>query len=145
MITYSDIIRYDNRGFSEYLNSPGHSYTGLKKNCYGVKFEIKETDKMLLGIQVDKILMAPHEADMTNPFYEMAKNIAAKISKDFPYLVHFDKQVCFSGVASYNGFYLPVKGRLDYYRSESMVIDLKVTHSRNINNIIRHFEYNTPL
>lgn len=145
MITYHDIIRHDDRDFHAYLATPGYSYTYIKKEKYGIKFEFKETDKMIIGTLVDKILMAPHEADMKSQFYNIAKDIADKISKQFPYLNQFDKQVCFSGSASYQGFHLPVKGRLDYYLSGAMVIDLKVTHSKNINNIIRHFEYNDQI
>ncbi len=145
MITYSNIVRYNDVDFKSYLGSPGYSYSFIKKEKYGVKFEFKETDKMLLGILVDKILMSPKEADMTSPFYDMAKNIAAKISTDFPYLTHFDKQVCFSAVATCGEFSMPVKGRLDYLLKGAMVIDLKVTHSKNVNAIIRHFEYNDQL
>ena len=142
MIIYENIVQYNNKDFKEYLSSPGYSYSYLKKEKYGIKVEFKETDKMILGTLVDKILMSPNEADMLSPMYPMAKDIAAKIKSDFPYLIHFEKQICFSAIASYGDFYLPIKGRLDYYLKDSMVIDLKITWSKNINTIIRHFEYN---
>lgn len=145
MITFSNIQRYDNKNFVEYLESPGKSFSFIKKNHYGVKFEMKETDKMILGTLVDKVMTAPHEAQMLHPMYGMAKNIAAKIQERFPYLIHFDKQVSFSAITTCGEFSLPVKGRLDYLLPNSMVIDLKISQSRNINSVIRHFEYNDQL
>lgn len=141
MITYSNIKRYDTLDFREYLNAPGFSHSFLKSEQFGIAQQVAETDKIILGKLVDAILTEPEKADMMNPLYPIARDIAAFLRKEFPYIGHFDKQVSYSAIAEYKGFKMPVKGRLDFIRKDVAHIDLKITAEKNVRALIAHMGY----
>lgn len=145
MITYSSRRQYEGVEFGEYLDTPGFSHSFLKHQQSGIAKQFDPTAKMQLGSLVDAILTEPSKADMFDIQYNIAKDIAAAIKKDFPFIEHLKKQVSLTAIAEYKGFQLPVKGRIDYLLEKRAVIDLKVTHEKNIHAAIAFFGYQNPL
>lgn len=142
MITYTNIQEYKGVEFNTYLSStPGYSHSFLKYEKAGLQRQIEITDKIKIGSLVDSIITEPEKVDMLSPLYNIARDIAACLRKNFPYIEHFDKQVSYSGIAEYKGFKLPVKGRLDFYRKGVAHIDLKVTAEKNVRALIAHMGY----
>lgn len=145
MIIYSNITRSNSFNFKEYLDTPGYSYSFLKGEQWGIQKEVPLTDKIRLGSLVDSILTEPEKVDMLSPLYPIARNIAAEIRLRFPYVIHFSKQVSFSGIATYENFTMPVRGRLDYLFEKNAVIDLKVTQVKNIPALIAFMGYENQM
>lgn len=141
MILHSAILKHPATDFDAYLSSPGLSHSFLKNQELGIAKQVQQSDKIMLGKLVDNILTDPSNVDMLSPLYNIARSIASELRKNFPYIEHFEKQVSYTGVATYNGFSIPVKGRLDYYRKDVAHIDLKITHEKNIKALIAHMGY----
>lgn len=131
MITCHNVQRFENMDFESYKLLPQHNFSFLKRQRAGIATEIKRTDKIVLGTLVDSILTGG-QIDMLDKLYPAAKEIAAYLKANFgsilPYLA---KQVSFTGEFRYNGFVLPVKGRPDFELKKRLIIDLKVSHSKD--------------
>jgi len=141
-ITYTNIQRYDNLEFEEYLKLPGFSHSFLKHAKNGIKSDITVTDKMRVGSMVDAILTEPHKANMANPIYPYCKDIAFNVKEKFGTLIqHFQKQISYTATVQYNVFEMPTTGRLDFLLPGHAVIDLKITDSKDIPALIEFMGY----
>lgn len=142
MITYSNITRYDNMPFDQYLRLGGYSHSFLKRERGGVTEDLKITDNIRIGSLVDNILTEPARVDMSSPLYPYARDIAAKIKATFGGLIQaFQKQVSYTADASCGDFCMPVTGRLDFLLPRHSVIDLKVTKSKELKTLIEFMGY----
>jgi hypothetical protein len=146
MITISNQIIHDSIPFSEYLALPGYSHSFLKREVGGVLPAMDISEGMQIGSLVDAIITEPGAANMGHPSYDTAKTIAYHLKRDYQWL--FDgskKQVNMTANFTHQGLTLPVKGRADFWIPDHMVIDLKVTNSRDSRAIISHMGYLNPL
>jgi hypothetical protein len=142
MITYSNIKKYDCLGFMEYLRLPGFSHSFLKQERSGIVADLNITENIRIGKLVDAILTDTGNADMRDSLYPVAREIAYYIEKQFGKLIkHFESQVSYTAFMQCNGFTMITKGRLDWLLKDIAVIDLKITKSRNIRNIIEYMGY----
>lgn len=141
MIQYSNQKIYDRTSFDDYLSIDGYSNSFLRNESMGISRKIEPTDKMKLGSIVDSILTEPEKVNMLDPMYDVARDIAAKVKSDFPYVEHFKKQVAMTAIAEYKGFKMTTKGRLDYLFEKKCVLDLKITSYKNPKASIAHFGY----
>jgi hypothetical protein len=146
MIIYSNIQRYDNLPFEDYLKLPGFSHSFLKRERSGVAEDLKMTDNIRVGSLVDSILTEPRKADMYSPLYPYAREIAAVIKNRFgSFIDKFQKQVSFTTDVSFGDFTMPVKGRLDFLVAAMAVVDLKVTMSRDLRSLIEFMGYKNQM
>lgn len=146
MITFSNIKRFDNVSFSEYLNVPGYSHSFLKREIQGVSPVFNRTPKVELGSLVDAILTQPDQLDIYSPQLKRAEKIADLINYYFGSSIkHFENQVSIAADMQYNGFTMPFKVRLDWGLKDIAVIDLKVTAESNFKAIIDHMAYDNQL
>lgn len=146
MIVYKDIVRYDNQGFDDYLKLEGYSHSFLKRNINGVQEAITITENIRIGSLVDKILTEPESADMTDELYPYCKIIAFELKKFFGRsLTVLQSQVSYTATCEYGGFELRVKGRLDFLLEAIAVIDIKVTKSKQIDQLIEFMGYKNQL
>lgn len=142
MITYNNIVLYKGLSFDEYLQLPGVSHSYLKHQKDGIAESFDPTSKMQLGTLVDGILSDPSGGLMEHPLYLSAKDIAAKIKSEFGDLMPFmEKQIAFTADLESEGLYLPTRGRLDFGIKNIGVLDLKITSSKDVDAIIKHFKY----
>lgn len=138
MINYSDIRRYDNMPFDEYLKLPGYSHSFLKRERNGITEELKMTDNILLGSLVDSLLTDLTKVNMSSTLYPAARRIAATLKQQFGDMINcFKKQVSYTGQMECAGFRMPVTGRLDFLLESYAVIDLKVTQSKDMSSLIQ--------
>lgn len=146
MITYSNINRYDNLPFDQYLKLEGYSHSFLKRERNGVCEDLTITDNIRVGALVDNILTEPARVDMSSPLYPAARDIAAKIKATFGSLIDYlQKQISYTAVASFNGFEMRVTGRLDFLLPNIGVIDLKVTKSKDLRSLIEFMGYKNQM
>lgn len=143
MILASNIQRYEGLPFETYLSeSEGYSHSFLKYQRFGIVEQKEVTDNMRVGSLVDAILTEPHKVDMRDPLYRSAKQIAYDLKNKYgDMILAFKKQVSVSGVFELNGFQLKTKGRLDFLLENVAVIDLKVTWSKNVVELINYMGY----
>lgn len=142
MITYSKIKRYDDLLFADYLKLEGYSHSFLKSERNGIADEFIETDNSMIGKLVDGILTEPNTVDMSHRLYPSAKEAAAALRKRFgTILPAFQTQVSFTAEASYMGFTMKTKGRLDFLLPGHAVLDLKWTKGKNIDALIDFMGY----
>jgi hypothetical protein len=150
MITYKNIKRYDDIEFRDYLAMQGLSNSYLKSEVNGIIPGIQVTDNMKIGSMVDAILTDNKRIDFASPYYETGRNIAKKILKEFGDLIpKFDKQVNFTAdielELEWYKYSMPTKGRLDWLIPKQAVIDLKVTKSTNLNELIKFMGYDSQV
>lgn len=147
MITYNSINCIPGLSFEQYLQLPGYSFSTLKTMKDGVAEEVVGTWKMRLGSIVDAILSEqPIKGMMNDELYPAAKKIAFRILQQWGDEIRFfKKQQSYTGVATFNGFGLPVRGRPDYELPKFAVIDLKITHEKDMRGVIKHFNYEDQL
>lgn len=141
MITCHNIQRYTGMDFETYKLLPQYNFSFLKGERAGIAKQIQVTDKIILGSLVDGILTGG-KVDMLHKLYPHAKKIAAYLNqKFFTIIPYLNAQVSFTGELHYNGFVLPVKGRPDFELQKSMIIDLKVTHAKDVQGVINYMRY----
>lgn len=149
MIWYRNIKRHLNIPFEDYLKLDGYSYSFLKREVNGVSPEFIGSDKVKLGSLVDAILTQDDRIEYDDPQFNRAMKIAVEIKDKFGSMINqFMPQVSYTAIASYNGFNLPVTGRLDWELHSHAVIDLKVTGAktdREFTALITHMGYNHQL
>ena len=146
MITYSNITRYDNLPFEDYLKLSGFSHSFLKRERSGLTEELKMTDNIRVGSLVDAILTDPGKVDMYSPLYPYAREIAAIIKNRFGSLINqFQKQVSYTADVSFGDFIMPVTGRLDFLIPNMAVVDLKITMSRDLRALIEFMGYKNQM
>lgn len=146
MITYSNIQRFDDMPFGDYLKLPGYSHSFLKRERMGVAEDLTITDNIRIGSLVDSIHTEPGKAKMNDPLYPAARDIAATIKQGFGTLINlFEKQVSYTAEATFQDFTMPVKGRLDFLLKGYAVIDLKVTKSKDLRSLIEFMGYKNQL
>lgn len=142
MINYSNINRYDNLEFGEYLKFPGFSHSFLKREDNGVTPDFVMNDNIMLGSIVDSILTEPHKVKMNHPLYPAARDIASKINAEFgAFFNQLKTQVSYTAEAEYKGFTIKTTGRLDFELPKHAVLDLKITKSTNIKALIGFMGY----
>lgn len=142
MIEYSNIQRLDNIPFEEYLQIDGCSHSFLKREQNGIVPELKITENIIIGKLVDAILTEPEKADMLNPCYPVAREIAIYLKGNFGNLIDsFQKQVSYVADLTHKGFTMRSTGRLDFLLPRHSVIDLKVTFQKNIPELISFMGY----
>lgn len=142
MIQYTNIHRYDNLDFEEYLRLPSYSHSFLKAEKNGSMPEFKVTDKVILGKMVDAILSDVGPIEMLHPLYPIARAVALKIKSSFGnFIDRFEKQVSYTADLIHNGYVMPSKVRLDFLLPGHASIELKVTHERDIRALIVHMGY----
>src|SRR4051812_4975343 len=142
MITYNNIKKYERLDWIEYLRLAAFSHSFLKQERSGIVADLNITENIRIGKLVDAILTDPAHADITDPLYPVAREIAYYIEKQFGKLIkHFESQVSYSALMQYNGFTMITKGRLDWLLKDIAVIDLKITKSRNIRSVIEYMGY----
>lgn len=118
----------------------------LKHEFNGVTPNLEMTDNIRLGSVVDNILTEPHKVNMGDQLYPIARDIASKLKSDFGELINqFKKQISYTADVSFNGFNLPVTGRLDFELPKNAVIDLKITKEKNIAALIGFMGYENQL
>lgn len=147
MIKFSNIKRFDDIPFEDYLKTPGYSHSFLKREINGSSPEFKMSDKVELGSLVDAILTQPDKVDIYSPQLKRAEKIAQKIL-DSPFgalIPSFLSQPSYSLDMTYNGFIMPSKVRLDWGIPKVAPIDLKVTGESNFKAIIEHMAYDNQL
>lgn len=141
MITCKNIRRLPGLDFEAYKLLPQFNFSYLKTQRAGIAKPIEETPKIVLGRLVDDI-QTGGKPDMLHKLYPHAKKISAFLDEKFGHILpHLAKQVSFTGELHYNGFMLPVKGRPDFELSKTLIIDLKVTHARNVDGVIDYMRY----
>ena len=148
MITYSDIVCHKDLSFEDYLKlgKDFYSHSFLKRERNGIVEPLTITDNIRIGSLVDSIITEPHKADLKNDLYPFAKDIADKVKSEFSSIIaYFKKQLSYTAIADYSGFKLPVVGRLDFLLENQAVIDLKVTKSKNIPELIKFMGYKNQL
>jgi hypothetical protein len=146
MIEVTNITRYDNVPFEEYLKMPGYSHSFLKREKMGVAEDLTMTDNIRLGSLVDALLTGEDRVDIKSPIYPAAREIALKIREKFESFIHYmQKQVSYTADMSHQGFILPVKGRIDFLLPNIGVVDLKVTQSKDIRGLIGFMGYKNQL
>jgi hypothetical protein len=148
VITYSDIKRYDNVEFGNYLSKPGYSHSYLKREVNGILPGLDITENISLGKMVDTIITEPHNVNIQDELYEPGKSIVEQIRATFGDLIkRFEMQVSYVGVANYNCWAMRVKGRLDFLLPGHAVIDLKITKtkSKQIPALIDYMGYKNQL
>lgn len=142
MISVHNIQRFDGMDFETYKLLPQYNFSFLKRQRAGVATEVKRTDKIILGSLVDAILTGG-EIDMRDKLYPHAKKIAAYLQAHYgSILPHVSAQVSFTGIFSYRGLILPVKGRPDFELKRRLIIDLKVSHAKDAYGTIKFMGYN---
>ena len=140
-IICKNIKRIEAIDFEDYKRVERFNFSFLKRERAGIATDLPMTDKIMLGSLVDALLTGGY-IDMSHKMYRHAKKIAAYIKSKFGALLpHLNKQVTYIGEMHYNGFILPVKGRLDWELPKRMVIDLKVTSATDIPALIEHMKY----
>jgi len=146
MIEYKNIQRYDNLDFDKYLSYKGYGHSSIKtlKKSGGVIEDFTPSEIMRVGSMVDSILTEPERVKI-NRYYEIASPIAKFISRECPYLMQCEKQVSYTAQMGFKGFVLPTKGRLDYQLGKHMVIDLKITKSSKVRDVIKFMGYENQL
>lgn len=140
------IQQHLNLPFDQYLKLPGYSTSFLKREVNGVTPDFVKTDKMFRGSLVDAILTSPSEVDMSSKLYPVARDISNTIRGQFGDMFkQMLPQVSYTGTASYGGFSMLVKGRLDFELPKLAVIDLKITETKNIKALIKHMGYDNQM
>ena len=125
---------------------PGYSQSFLKSERNGISPEIEITNNIRLGKLVDGILTEPATVNMSDELYPAAKEVVYHIKKFFGFaLPYFKTQVSFTADANFNGFTLKTKSRLDFLLEKQMVLDLKVTMSKDFKGIIDWMGYNNQV
>lgn len=142
MITASNIVRYDNLPFDEYLKLPGYSFSFLRRERSGFAEDMAPTDKIETGKLVEAIWCDPVSAKMDSHLYQPAKAIAFALEQQFGDLLpHFKKQVSYTCLFTANGWSMPFRGRPDFELRKRAIIDLKVTSERKIAPLIEYMQY----
>lgn len=146
MIEFKNIKRYDELPFDEYLKISAYSNSFMKSEINGIAPGVDVTDNMRLGSMVDSILTEPHKVDVKSEFFEPGKSIALIIKRQFGQFINkFEKQVSYTGDMCFDGFSMPIKGRLDFLVRSLATIDLKITTSKNIPELINWMGYDNQL
>lgn len=129
MISFTNIQRYDNLPFEDYLKLPGMSHSYLKSEYFGEVDTIAETAKIRIGKMVDAFLTEPASVDYADPNIEIAERIAAAIRVRFGHVLdRMQKQISYTADVSYMNHTAACKFRLDFLLPGILVLDLKVTH-----------------
>lgn len=132
MITHTNTQRHENIPFEQYLKLGGFSHSFLKSQKNGISPYFKVTDKVRLGSLVDALLTQDDRFDHSDPLAPMAINIARQIKDTFGGMIElFKPQISYTSTLEFNGFYLPVTGRLDWELPKHAVVDLKVTGAKS--------------
>lgn len=146
MISYSNIHRFDNMPFNEYLKLNGYSHSFLKRERNGIAEDLAITDNIRVGSLVDAIITDPAKADMSSPLYPVARNISAAIKGKFGSIIaKFQKQVSYTANVSYMDFIMPTTGRLDFLLPGFAVVDLKVTKAKCLRTLIEFMGYKNQM
>ena len=140
MLTYTQIKRYDNMPFEQYLalmpqGERTYSHSFLKSEISGQSPLFVATERVKLGSLVDAILTSPDTVNPADPQFRVACKIASAIK------AHFNKngiditkvltpQVSYLGKLAYRGLQMNVCGRLDWEIPNRAVLDLKVTAAK---------------
>lgn len=141
MIHYTNIIKHENLPFEEYLKLGGYSHSFLKRQRGGIAEELQMTDNIMLGKLVDAIL-TDTQADINHHLYPHAKKIAYELQRSFGNMLNlFEKQVSYTADIQFGNFYMPTTMRLDYLLPKHAVIDLKITQSKNVKQLIDFMGY----
>lgn len=144
MLTYTNIQRFENMPFNDYLimGERNYSHSFLKSEQSGTSPLFIPSNKVKLGKMVDSILMSPDEVDVSAPEFGPGKKIASKINYKFWHLIkNFVPQVSYIGQLSYRGITMNVCGRLDWELPNHSVIDLKVTDAKTDKEFAKVIEY----
>lgn len=132
MINYTNIKEYKSLPFESYIGLKGFSHSFLKNEQNGVARKIEVNDKMRLGSLVDAFLTQPDEIDFNSNLFDTARTIAIKINEQFKDVIkHLEPQLSYSAETEFNGFKMPVCGRLDWLLRGIADVDLKVTSAKN--------------
>lgn len=149
MLVYSNIKRYDNLPFKDYLQLPGLSHSTVKSMRNGLPQSIAPTEKMRFGSMVDDIISG-EPVDIFSENYRPAQEVANELYRIFPFIDKFQKQVSFTATIEWNGLAMETKGRPDWLLPNKFHVDLKVT-SLSLNtkekrdNYLTHFRYENAL
>lgn len=119
--------------FTDYLNMPGYSYSGIKS----AGGEIKETPKMKFGKQVDAYLFTPEQYQPGSD-HSLVKQLAMAVKSELAGL-NYTGQSSFTADFNYNGLTMPYKGRPDIDAGQ-LIVDLKVSEL-DIVKAINFFRY----
>lgn len=146
MINYKNIVRLNGMSFSEYLSIDRYSQSSLKNNRNGVSEAITITDNIRIGSLVDGILTDPKTVNMSSQLYPYCKEISFKI-KEFlgSEISSLKSQVSYTADVEMDNFSLPVKGRLDFLLENIATVDIKITKSKNIDDLIKFMGYENQL
>lgn len=150
MIKVTNRQRHVGMPFDDYLTLKGYSFSFLNRERFGEVPEIVETKAMELGTLVDAILTQPDQANINSELYPKAKLIAHNIKFKFGDLLNvLVPQVSYTAdftlETPHGNYKLPVRGRLDFEIPRNLVLDLKVTGQRNLDNTIKYMGYSDQL
>ncbi len=136
MLKYTNIQRFDNMPFENYLHLSSaedkfYSHSFLKSEIAGQAPLFIASAKVKLGAMVDAILTSPDTVDPSKPEFKQACKIASAIKLSFKGILNqFEPQVSFSGQITFKGLVLNTCGRLDWLLPKIAPIDLKVTEAK---------------
>lgn len=142
MIIATNRMSYSCDTFEKYNKLTGYSHSFLKGQRNGIAQQIEETENMRRGTLVDKILTEPESVTMLEPQYLECHFIAERIKEKFGVFINrLEKQVALTANFEFEGFSLPVRGRVDFALPGYCILDLKITSSKDYKAIIEHFGY----
>lgn len=145
-LIYKNIKKFEKLSFKEYRQKvderQSFSFSFLNKERYGTLKPFEITANMKIGSQVDGILTDPMNVDFECFTYPIAKRVAYDIQLKFgDQIKKMQKQVSFFGEIEHKQFILNTNGRLDFLIPNFAVIDLKVTSSSAVNDLIKFMGY----
>lgn len=114
--------------FDEYQKNKGYSHSWLKREFNGVCPAFQGSKKVEFGSLVDDLLTDPANADLDNPDYFAAVEVATAITNFVgeSALASFKAQLSFTGILEWRRLQMPVRGRLDLF-GMGIVFDFKIT------------------
>ncbi len=119
-MTASNLTIHDPMDFSDYLQMPGYSYSGIKHEGR----EFVPTQKMITGTSVHQYLLEPHKFTGN---IKIVKPIAAATIKTLgPLYKHLQYEMSISCILEHAGLKMPFKGRIDAMIPGRIVIDFKI-------------------
>ena len=141
MIQYSNNKQHNISDFKEYLSIEGYSHSGLKSLKSGVSMPFNVTDKVKIGKIVDEILTGG-TPDYSSEFYPTARKIANKLHERFGHVLSLmDNQVAFTATMQLGGLEITGKGILDKLLPKRLVLDLKITHEKDVMALCKYMGY----
>lgn len=146
MVNYNNVKEYKDLPFEQYIKLKGLSHSYLKGEQNGVPKFFEVNEKMRLGSMVDAFLTQPDEIDFSSPLFNIGREIAISIKKEFGSIIsHLEPQISYTGELEFQGFKIQSQGRLDWLLRGHAVVDLKVTEATDLKPLIKFMGYDNQM